>query len=161
MLQNSTCIFFIVKGLVYSIQLKSKVNIIDSMSQVMRKLMSEVEVALIYVCKAFWREINTPAHLQHCRDSLEVKSQHLSPDIITKTCLFNYTENLPSKNENFQIKNSDIFHISAQNIDCGYSLEPPRLCRFQITGALLTAMASKSARPLITRKVKVEIDLGH
>ena len=30
------------------------------------------------------------------------------------------------KNENFQIKKSDIFHISAQNIDCGYSLEPPR-----------------------------------
>ena len=30
------------------------------------------------------------------------------------------------KNENFQIKLSDIFHISAQNIDCGYSLEPPR-----------------------------------
>ena len=23
-------------------------------------------------------------------------------------------------------KNSDIFHISAQHIDCGYSLEPPR-----------------------------------
>ena len=33
---------------------------------------------------------------------------------------------LPPKNENFQIKNSDISHISAQNIDCGYSLEPPR-----------------------------------
>ena len=32
---------------------------------------------------------------------------------------------LPPKNENFQRKNSDIFHISAQNIDCGYSLEPP------------------------------------
>ena len=30
---------------------------------------------------------------------------------------------LPPKNENFQIKNSDIFHISAQNIDCWYSLE--------------------------------------
>ena len=30
------------------------------------------------------------------------------------------------KTENFQIKNSDIFHISAQNIACGYSLEPPR-----------------------------------
>ena len=29
------------------------------------------------------------------------------------------------KNENFQIKKSDIFHISAQNIDCGYLLEPP------------------------------------
>ena len=33
---------------------------------------------------------------------------------------------LPTKNENFQIKKSDIFHISAQNIDYGYSLEPPR-----------------------------------
>ena len=27
---------------------------------------------------------------------------------------------------NFQIKYSDILHISAKNIDCGYSLEPPR-----------------------------------
>ena len=26
----------------------------------------------------------------------------------------------------FQIKKSDIFQISAQNIDCGYSLEPTR-----------------------------------
>ena len=26
----------------------------------------------------------------------------------------------------FRLKNSDIFNISAQNIDCGYSLEPPR-----------------------------------
>ena len=33
---------------------------------------------------------------------------------------------LPPKNENFQIKNSDIFHVSAPNIDCGYPLEPPR-----------------------------------
>ena len=30
------------------------------------------------------------------------------------------------KNENFQIKIPDIFHISTQNIDCGYSLEPLR-----------------------------------
>ena len=28
--------------------------------------------------------------------------------------------------ENFQINNSDVVHISAQNIDCGHSLEPPR-----------------------------------
>ena len=33
---------------------------------------------------------------------------------------------LQRKRENFQIKNSDIFHIPAQNIDCGYSLEAPR-----------------------------------
>ena len=32
----------------------------------------------------------------------------------------------PPKTESFQIKNSDIFHIFSQNIDCGYSLEPPR-----------------------------------
>ena len=50
-----------------------------------------------------------------------------SPSLdITKTRLFKYTENFTTKNENFQIKNSDIFHFSAQNIDCGYSLEPPR-----------------------------------
>ena len=28
--------------------------------------------------------------------------------------------------KNFRKKNSDILHISAQNIDWGYSLEPPR-----------------------------------
>ena len=33
---------------------------------------------------------------------------------------------LPLKNENFQIKRSDKIHISAQKIDCGYSLEPQR-----------------------------------
>ena len=32
---------------------------------------------------------------------------------ITKTRLFKYTENFTIKNENFQIKNSDIFHTSA------------------------------------------------
>ena len=31
----------------------------------------------------------------------------------------------PPKNENFQIKNSDIFHISARNINCGNWLELP------------------------------------
>ena len=33
---------------------------------------------------------------------------------------------LSLKNENFQQKNFDIFLIFAQNIDCGYTLEPPR-----------------------------------
>ena len=37
-----------------------------------------------------------------------------------------YRKILPPKMKTIQIKNSDIFHISAQNIDCGYSLEPPR-----------------------------------
>ena len=33
---------------------------------------------------------------------------------------------LSLKIENFQLKNFDIFLIFAQNIDCGYTLEPPR-----------------------------------
>ena len=32
----------------------------------------------------------------------------------------------PKKKEICQLKNSDIFRIPAQNIDCGFSLEPPR-----------------------------------
>ena len=47
---------------------------------------------------------------------------------------FSHYENMPiqihwkfyhQKIKKNQIKNSDIFHISAQNIDCRYSLEPP------------------------------------
>ena len=53
----------------------------------------------------------------------------------TSSVLFFHYENTPiqiyckfhfQKTENFQMKNSDIFHISAQNIDCKYSLKPPR-----------------------------------
>ena len=33
---------------------------------------------------------------------------------------------LPPKNEKKKSDKKNIFHISAQNIDCGYSLEPPR-----------------------------------
>ena len=36
-----------------------------------------------------------------------------------KTRLFKYIENFTTKNENFQINISDIFHMSAQNINCG------------------------------------------
>ena len=46
---------------------------------------------------------------------------------ISKTRLFKYTENFTAKKRKFSDKKkSDIFHISAQNIDCGYPLEPPR-----------------------------------
>ena len=38
---------------------------------------------------------------------------------ITKTRLFKYIENFTTKNWKFSDKNSDIFHISAQNIGCG------------------------------------------
>ena len=45
---------------------------------------------------------------------------------LRKHAYSNLLKILQLKKENFQIKNSDIFHISARNIDCGYSLEPPR-----------------------------------
>ena len=45
---------------------------------------------------------------------------------LRKHAYSNILKILPPENENFQIKNSDIFHISAQSIHCGYSLEPPR-----------------------------------
>ena len=55
---------------------------------------------------------------------IDIKKE--SPNI-TKTSLFKYIENFTTKKlKNIQIKNSDIFHISAQNIDWGYSLESPR-----------------------------------
>ena len=47
---------------------------------------------------------------------------------VLKTCLFKYAENFTTKNRKFSDKNSDTFHNSAQNIDCGYSWEPPRRC---------------------------------
>ena len=40
-----------------------------------------------------------------------------------KHAYLNMLKILSPKIQNFQIKNSDILHISAQNIDCGYSLE--------------------------------------
>ena len=47
-------------------------------------------------------------------------------ETLRKHAYSNIQKILPPKNGNFQIKNSDVFHISAQNIDCGYSLEPLR-----------------------------------
>ena len=49
--------------------------------------------------------------------------------IITKTCLFKYTEYFTTKKWIFSDKKKSdfFFHISAQITDSGYSLEPPRL----------------------------------
>ena len=51
---------------------------------------------------------------------------HVPTRTLRKHAYSNTLKILPPNNENFQIKSSDIFHISVQNIDCGYSLEPPR-----------------------------------
>ena len=43
-----------------------------------------------------------------------------------ETRLFKYFENFITKILKLLDKKPNIFHISAQNIDCGYLLEPPR-----------------------------------
>ena len=57
-------------------------------------------------------------HCRTCRELWLIR--------IKKTCLFKYTENFTTKEWKNPYKNSDIFHISAHNIDCGYAFEPPR-----------------------------------
>ena len=90
-----------------------------------------------YLCldTIFWGSIFKLCYIQ--------KPSYNEPDVLKRyniQChhivqIKEHYENIPiqiywkfyhQKNENFQIKYSDIFHISAQNIDCGYSLEPPR-----------------------------------
>ena len=45
---------------------------------------------------------------------------------LRKHVFSNTLKSLPLNNENFRIKKPDVFNVSAENIDCGYSLEPPR-----------------------------------
>ena len=44
---------------------------------------------------------------------------------LRKHAYSNILKSFTAKKWKFSDKNSDIFHIFAQNIDCGYSLEPP------------------------------------
>ena len=60
-----------------------------------------------------------------CGNSLEASRRGVSARrfSLRKHAYSNILRILPTKNEHFQMKNSDIFLISAQNIDCRYSLE--------------------------------------
>ena len=60
------------------------------------------------------------------QESFTILMYSINTIIITKTRLFKYIEISPPKTENFHIKNSAIFHISAENKACGYPLEPHR-----------------------------------
>ena len=63
----------------------------------------------------------------HFVDMLPVFKFHETPHItLRKHAYSNILKILQPKRGKFSDKNSDIFHISAQNIDCWYSLEPPR-----------------------------------
>ena len=54
-----------------------------------------------------------------------LEKQHIPEKTLRKHAYSNILKILQPKNENYLIKNSDIVHVSAQNIDCGYSLKPP------------------------------------
>ena len=67
--------------------------------------------------------------VKKCEDTRDIpqsRSTAFPRHPLRKHAYSNILKILPPETENFQIKNSDIFHIPAQNIDCGYSLEPPR-----------------------------------
>ena len=60
-----------------------------------------------------------------CNISLYVRRCMIS---LRKYAYSNILKLSPPKNENFQIKILIFLHISAQNINCRHSLEPPRRC---------------------------------
>ena len=63
-------------------------------------------------------QFNSPFSDTHCLKDKTTLREHAYSNIL---------KILSPKNESFQMeKNANIFHISAENIDCGYSLEPPR-----------------------------------
>ena len=74
----------------------------------------------INVSKAIVKDFSLACGVHHPNSAV------LCVYFITKTRLFKYTEKFTTKKWKFSGKKSDIFHIYAQNIDCGYSLEPPR-----------------------------------
>ena len=55
-----------------------------------------------------------------------VRAQVVVHSALRKHAYSNILKILPPKSEKNQIKNSNIFHSSAKNIDCGYLLEPPQ-----------------------------------
>ena len=62
-----------------------------------------------------------------------------------------YTEIFsPVKIENFQWKIFDIFHFFAQNIDCGYTLEPRRGGSYEYPQSMFWSKNKKIGIPLHT-----------
>ena len=55
-------------------------------------------------------------------ETFEKELENLKSYFLKRNYPFHINDNAFQK----VLKNSNIFHISAQNIDCGYSLEPPR-----------------------------------
>ena len=60
-----------------------------------------------------------------CQSACALFAQSDKALTLRKHAYSNLLKILQPKQENFPIKKSDIFHISSQNIDCGYSFELP------------------------------------
>ena len=81
-----------------------------------------------------WRQSSFLADIYDCYASRfiaidvsgDVKYYPISILPLRKHAYLNILKILPPKKWKFSDTNSDIFQISAQNIDCGYSLEPSR-----------------------------------
>ena len=71
---------------------------------------------VVYLLQPLYRKARYNDHLFPKNLSLSLRKHAYS----------NILKNLQPKTGKFPDKNYDIFPISAQNIDCGYSLEPPR-----------------------------------
>ena len=97
-----------------SLSRENQADIIEAFKSISRYLDDLLNIVNIYFDQMVDRIYPTELQLNRANSS----------DTITKTRLFKYIENFTSKTRNFQIKTSDIFYVSAQNIDCGYSLEP-------------------------------------
>ena len=61
------------------------------------------------------------AKVSYKQNKLEDLIEHYENTPMQYTAIFHVC-----KNDNFQLKVFDYFHIFAQNIDCGYTLEPPQ-----------------------------------
>ena len=74
---------------------------------------------IIKICEDTQEMPQSKVQPSQCMKEREIKRTNNDKTTITKTRLFKYIEYFTTeKKENFQI-NSDIFHISAQTIDCG------------------------------------------
>ena len=66
---------------------------------------------------------------EQCQNDANINANRVGPDqsalSLRNHAYSNILKILQSEKENFQIKSSDVFHIFARNINCGYSLEPP------------------------------------
>ena len=69
------------------------------------------------VNKKSFRLVTYQPALIRILSELQCEKQYFWADIM-KTSQYKYTENFTTKKWKFSDKNSDIFHISTQNIDC-------------------------------------------